>query len=73
MLLYNSKGHSTEMVKYYTKIFRSENDEYDICSFDIMAGGINPVRQPIDKFIDKVFKGQYWYKDGCYIFIAPEN
>ena len=47
------------MVKYYTKVPRSDNDEYDLCKFDMISGGITSVSQPIDKFIGKVFKGHY--------------
>ena len=47
------------MVKEFTKFSRSENGEYYLCAFDIMADGITPVTQFIDNFICKFFKGHY--------------
>ena len=43
------------MVKEYTKGFISDNDGGDLYAYDILSGGITPVRQPIDKLIGKVF------------------
>ena len=43
ILLDDFKGHSTAMVKDYTKGFRINNDEYDLFVFDITEGRINPV------------------------------
>ena len=47
------KGHSAELDKdYMLHPSRSEN-----LKFDIMNGGLTPVGQPLNKVVNKVFKG----------------
>ena len=51
------KGHSRDIVKEYTIGFRNTHDNalrYNLCAFEIVAGGISPIEQPIDAFIGKV-------------------
>ena len=66
-------------MKEYKRIFRSGNDNvpddhrYNLCEFDIMAGGITPKAQPIDAFLGKVFKGLYRYYYYYYMLYAPSN
>ena len=69
-LVHDFKGHSRDILKEYKRIFKSGNDNvpddhrYNLCEFDIMAGGITPKAQPIDAFRGKVFKGLY----RCYYY-----
>ena len=61
------------MAKEYNKGLRSDNDEYDLCAFAIMSGGITPVSQHIDKFICKVFKSHYIEKCNYYMITVPKK
>lgn len=51
------KGHSRDIVKECVHSYKDENNEYDLGDFHIMAGGITPEGQPIDKFMGKIFQG----------------
>ena len=52
-------------MKEYTRIFKSGNDNipdahrYNLCEFDIMAGGITPKAKPLDALLGEIFKGLY--------------
>ena len=49
----NFKSHSAEMVKD----FKLDPSQREKLKFDIMKGGFIPVGQPLDKIVNKVFKG----------------
>ena len=63
-------------MKEYARSFKSGNDNlpnahrYNICEFEIMAGGITPKAQPLDALLGKVFKGLYIYYDDYYMLSA---
>ena len=65
VLVDDFKGHSKKEVKDFVKSKQSGNDSmsdderYDLCQFEIMAGRITPEGQPINAFIGKDFKGYY--------------
>ena len=66
--------HHKEEVKDFVKSKKSgndtmpEKDRYELCQFEIMAGGITPKAQPLDAFIGKIFKGYYReYYDEYYL------
>lgn len=78
VLVDDFKGHSTDLVKGYTTSFMSSNDadvgeQYPLCAFEIMAGGITPKSQPIDAITGKIFKGFYRDLYEIYMLNAPEN
>ena len=56
------KGQSRDIVKEYTRSFKSGNDNVlDAHRYNIyiMAEGITPKAQPLDALLGKVFKGLY--------------
>lgn len=64
VLVDDFKGHSKDTVKKYTAAFLK-------VYFEIMAGGITPVAQPLDKLINKIFKAFYREFYDMYILTAP--
>ena len=50
-----------------------EGEKYNLCTFEIMTGGITPKAQPIDEFIGKFFKGHYRDRYDMYMLSAPLN
>ena len=79
MLVDDFKGHSNENVKAYTSILKSgtnaisDNTKYSLCEWLVMGGGITRILQTIDKFLGKIFKGNYreYYDD--YMLSATTN
>ena len=58
------KAHSCPEVKSYCQ-------SHDFLDVDIIPGGLTPVGQPLDKVINKVFKGYFRDKYDAYILTAP--
>lgn len=79
VLVDDFKGHSNKVVKDYVLEFKSgdddddEEDRYQLVDFNIMAGGITPVCQPIDMIVGKVFKGNYRDLYDDYMLTAPKD
>ena len=66
-------------MKEYIIIFNSGNDNvpdahrYNICGFEIMAGGIAPKAQPLDVLLGKLIKGLYIEYYDYYMLSEPSN
>ena len=79
VLVDDFRGHSRDIVKEFTMSFKSEivneeeGEKYNLCTFEVMTGGITPKAQPIDAFIGKVFKGHYRDRYDMYMLSAPLN
>ena len=72
------KGHSRDVVKSLVRSYKnvsnvSTENCYNLCAFEIMAGGITPKAQPIDAFLGKLFKGHYRNYYDNYMLNVPEN
>jgi hypothetical protein len=61
------KGHSKKEVKMHMK------EKYPTTNMLIMAGGITPKGQPLDKLVNKIFKGYFRDEYDSYILAAPIN
>ena len=59
-------GHSAKQVKAFTT-------NLGFLSWQIMAGGITPVGQPLDKLVNKVFKGYFRELFDQWSLTAPIN
>ena len=60
-------------MKKYTLSFKDQTYEYNLCEFQIMAGGITPKAQPVDAITGKIFKGYYREEYELCMFKAPLN
>ena len=66
MLCNDFREHSTKDVKEFTT-------SLDFLCWKIMAGGITPVGQPLDKLVNKVFKGYFHDIFDKWSLTAPIN
>jgi hypothetical protein len=73
VLVDDFKGHSRDIVKEYTLSFKDQTYAYNLCEFQIMAGGITPKSQPVDAITGKIFKGYYREEYELYMLKAPLN
>ena len=60
----NFKGHSTKQGKEKIK-------QHQFLSWIIMGGGLTPVAQPLDKVVNKIFKGFFHDYYDKHVFTAP--
>ena len=49
-----------------------KDEGYELCEFQIIAGGITTKGQPIDMVLGKIFKGYYREDYDLYMLTAPK-